>query len=87
MKMTFGTIVFGGVIVFLAVVAVAVFVPSLIWNPQETTVAHAYTPEQAQGRERNNCLSNQALHEPCALCRRVPGHQIRVHRFFLQITH
>jgi len=51
MKMTFGTIVFGGVIVFLAVVAVVVFVPSLVWNPPETTVAHAYTPEQEQGRE------------------------------------
>jgi mono/diheme cytochrome c family protein len=51
MKMTFRTIVFGGVIVFLAVVAVAVFVPSLIWNPKQTTVAHAYSPEQAQGRE------------------------------------
>jgi cytochrome c oxidase cbb3-type subunit 2 len=51
MKMTFRTIVFGGVIVFLAVVTVAVFVPSLIWNPPETTIAHAYSPEQERGRE------------------------------------
>jgi mono/diheme cytochrome c family protein len=51
MRMTFRTIVLGGVIVFLAVVAVAVFVPDLIWNPPQTTIAHTYTPEQQRGRE------------------------------------
>ena len=51
MKMTFKVIVIGGVIVFFAVVLVAVFVPSLIWNPSQTVIAHAYTPEQARGRE------------------------------------
>lgn len=51
MKMTFKVIVIGGVIVFFAVVLVAVFVPSLIWNPSRTVIAHPYTPEQARGRE------------------------------------
>jgi mono/diheme cytochrome c family protein len=51
MRMTFRTIVIGGVIVFFAVVAVAVFVPSLIWDPPQTTVAHPYTEEQQRGRE------------------------------------
>jgi mono/diheme cytochrome c family protein len=51
MKMTFRTIVLGGVIVFLAVMTVAVFVPDLIWDPPQTTIAHAYTPEQQRGRE------------------------------------
>jgi mono/diheme cytochrome c family protein len=51
MKMTFKVIVIGGVIVFFAVVLVAVFVPSLIWNPSQTVIAHPYTSEQARGRE------------------------------------
>jgi mono/diheme cytochrome c family protein len=51
MKMTFKVIVIGGVIVFFAVVLVAVFVPSLIWNPPQTIIAHPYTSEQARGRE------------------------------------
>jgi mono/diheme cytochrome c family protein len=51
MKMTFRTIVIGGVIVFFAVVIVAVFVPSLIWTPEQTLVAHPYTAEQTRGRE------------------------------------
>jgi mono/diheme cytochrome c family protein len=51
MKMTFRVIVFGGVIVFFAVVAVVVFIPSLVWNPPQTTIAHPYTPEQERGRE------------------------------------
>jgi len=49
--MTFKIIVIGGVIVFFAVVSVVVFVPGLIWNPPQTTIAHPYTPEQEQGRE------------------------------------
>lgn len=51
MRMTFKIIVIGGVIVFFAVVAVAVFVPSLVWDPPQTIIAHAYTPEQERGRE------------------------------------
>jgi mono/diheme cytochrome c family protein len=51
MRMTFRTIVIGGVIVFFAVVAVAVFVPSLVWDPPQTIIAHPYTPEQERGRE------------------------------------
>ncbi|WP_119071408.1 c-type cytochrome [Aggregatilinea lenta] len=58
MKMTFPIIVIGGLIVFFAVVTVAVFVPGLIWNPEETTIAHPYTDQQARGREQfysNGC--------------------------------
>ena len=51
MRMTFQTIIIGGLIVFFAVVTVAVFVPGLIWNPPQTTIAHVYTPEQERGRE------------------------------------
>ncbi|MBU0496187.1 MAG: c-type cytochrome [Chloroflexi bacterium] len=51
MKMTFKTIVIGGLIVFFAVFAVAVFLPALIWNPPQTTIAHPYTPEQERGRQ------------------------------------
>lgn len=51
MRMTFRVIVIGGVIVFFAVVAVVVFIPSLVWNPPQTTIAHLYTPEQERGRE------------------------------------
>ncbi|MCB9453038.1 MAG: c-type cytochrome [Anaerolineaceae bacterium] len=51
MKMTFLTIVVGGVLVFLAVVIVAVFVPGLIWNPAQTVIAHPYTAQELRGRE------------------------------------
>jgi mono/diheme cytochrome c family protein len=51
MKMTFRTIIFGGLIVFFAVVSVAVFLPALIWKPAQTTVAHPYTELEARGRE------------------------------------
>jgi mono/diheme cytochrome c family protein len=50
MRMTFKTIVIGGVIVFFAVVTVVVFVPGLVWNPPQTTIAHPYTAEQERGR-------------------------------------
>ena len=50
MKMTFPTIVIGGLIVFFAVVTVAVFVPGLIWDPQQTTIAHEYAAQQESGR-------------------------------------
>jgi mono/diheme cytochrome c family protein len=51
MKMTFKTAVIGGVIVFFAVVTVAVFLPALIWNPPETVIAHTYDREQERGRK------------------------------------
>jgi cbb3-type cytochrome oxidase cytochrome c subunit/cytochrome c553 len=51
MKMTFKVTVIGGVIVFLAVVTAAVFIPGIIWNPEQTVIAHEYTPEQQRGRE------------------------------------
>ena len=51
MKMTFKTILIGGLVVFFAVVAVAVFAPTLTWRPQQTVIAHEYTSEQEKGRE------------------------------------
>jgi mono/diheme cytochrome c family protein len=51
MKMTFKTIVIGGVIVFFAVATVAVFVPDFLWKPEQTTIAHEYTDQQLRGRE------------------------------------
>ncbi len=51
MKMTFRVVVFGGLIVFFAVVTVAVFVPGLIWKPAETVLAHPYTDTEQTGRE------------------------------------
>ncbi len=51
MRMTFKVTIVGGLIVFFAVVAVAVFLPTLIWNPPRTTVAHPYTPQEERGRE------------------------------------
>ncbi len=51
MKMTFKTILIGGLAVFFAVVATAVFAPTLTWNPEQTTIAHEYTADQMAGRE------------------------------------
>lgn len=51
MKMTFRTIVVGGLIVFFAVVTVVVLVPDLVWKPPQTTNAHPYTAEEERGRE------------------------------------
>lgn len=51
MKMTFKTILVGGLAVFFAVVATAVFAPTLTWNPEQTIIAHEYTPEQLAGRQ------------------------------------
>jgi uncharacterized protein involved in outer membrane biogenesis len=50
-RMTFKVTIVGGLIVFLAVVVVAVFLPTLIWNPPQTTVAHPYTAQEERGRE------------------------------------
>jgi mono/diheme cytochrome c family protein len=51
MKMTFKVTVIGGLIVFFAVVAAAVFIPSLVWDPPRTLVAHPYTDEEERGRK------------------------------------
>jgi mono/diheme cytochrome c family protein len=51
MKMTFKVTVIGGLIVFFAVVSAAVFIPSLVWDPPRTLIAHPYTSEQERGRE------------------------------------
>jgi cbb3-type cytochrome oxidase cytochrome c subunit len=50
MKMTFKTVVIGGLIVFFAVVLAAVFIPTGIWTPPQTDVAHPYTTQQERGR-------------------------------------
>jgi mono/diheme cytochrome c family protein len=51
MKMTFKTIIIGSLIVFFAVVSVVVFIPGIIWKPEQTTIAHEYTAEQEMGRK------------------------------------
>ena len=51
MKMTFKVILIGGLIVFFAVVIVAVFAPVLIWKPPQTTVAIPYSDNREKGRE------------------------------------
>ncbi len=51
MKMTFKVVVLGGIIVFFAVVIAAVFIPKIIWNPDQTVIAHQYTEQQALGRK------------------------------------
>ena len=51
MKMTFRVIVIGGLIVFFAVVTVAVFVPGLIWTPEQTVKAVDYSTDEEAGRE------------------------------------
>lgn len=50
MKMTFKTVVIGGLIVFFAVVLAAVFIPAGVWNPPQTDVAHPYTEQEMRGR-------------------------------------
>lgn len=51
MKMTFRTTVIGGALVFFAVTMAVVFIPSFVWDPPQTRVAHPYSPEEARGRE------------------------------------
>jgi len=51
MRMTFKIVVIGGLIVFFAVVTVAVFVPGLIWNPDRTIIANPYTERESEGRK------------------------------------
>lgn len=50
MKMTPRIIVFGSVIVFFAVVLATVFIPTTLWNPAQTVIAHSYTAQQNRGR-------------------------------------
>ncbi len=50
MKMTFRIVFWGGLIVFFAVVAVAVFTPVAVWRPTPTDVSHPYTAQEAAGR-------------------------------------
>jgi cytochrome c oxidase cbb3-type subunit 2 len=50
MKMTFKTVVIGGLIVFTAVVLAAVFIPVGVWDPPQTDAAHPYTEQQERGR-------------------------------------
>jgi len=51
MKMTFKIILIGGIAVFFAVVAVAVFFPAAVTRPERTVIAHEYTSLEEQGRE------------------------------------
>lgn len=51
MKMTFNIVVIGGFLVFAAVVAVVVIVPSLVMSPDQTIIAHPYSDAEARGRE------------------------------------
>ncbi len=51
MKMTFRVVFIGALVVFFAVVTVAVFTPVALWRPAETLVAHPYTPVQELGRK------------------------------------
>ena len=51
MKMTFTTIVIGGLIVFFAVVLAAVFIPVGVWHPPQTDIAHPYAEQQERGRK------------------------------------
>ena len=73
MKMTFKTIVFGGLIVFFAVVLAAVFIPASIWTPEETDIAHPYTDQEEHGRELfysngcNYCHTQYVRYEDTAM--------------------
>jgi mono/diheme cytochrome c family protein len=73
MKMTFKTIVIGGLIVFFAVVLAAVFIPTGVWNPPQTDIAHPYTAQQKRGRELfysngcNYCHTQYARYEDTAM--------------------
>ncbi len=51
MKMTFGVIVAGSLVVFLAVVFVVVFIPGWIYHPAQTDIAHPYSDQEARGRK------------------------------------
>ena len=73
MKMTFRTIVFGGLIVFFAVVLAAVFIPAVIWSPPQTDVAHPYTDQEERGRDLfysngcNYCHTQYVRYEDTAM--------------------
>ncbi|MFL7894215.1 MAG: c-type cytochrome [Anaerolineales bacterium] len=73
MKMTFKTIVIGGLIVFFAVVLAAVFIPTGVWTPPQTDIAHPYTDQQERGRELfysngcNYCHTQYVRYEDSAM--------------------
>jgi mono/diheme cytochrome c family protein len=73
MKMTFKTVVIGGLIVFFAVVLAAVFIPTGIWTPPQTDVAHPYTDQQERGRNLfysngcNYCHTQYVRYEDTAM--------------------
>lgn len=79
MRMTFKIIVFGGMIVFLAVVTAVVFVPKLVYNPPRTVIAHEYTDLQERGRELfysngcNYCHTQYVREEDTAMGRVSEG--------------
>ena len=50
MKMTPAVVIAGAIIVFLAVVMAAVFIPGWVWDPPQTWIAHPYTEEEELGR-------------------------------------
>ena len=51
MKMTVRITIVGALVVFFAVVTAVVFIPSLVWDPPQTVIAHAYSDLEAQGRK------------------------------------
>jgi cytochrome c oxidase cbb3-type subunit 2 len=59
MRMTFGTLVTGALIVFFSVVFVVVAMPVLVFHPQPSDIAEPYTPQQLAGRSvymANGCF-------------------------------
>ena len=46
MKMSFKIVLWGAIVVVLAVVTVVVFTPAAVWRPPTTAIAHPYTALQ-----------------------------------------
>ena len=51
MKMTFPVIFFGGMVVFIIMVLMVVFMPDLMWTPEPTIASHPYSELQLKGRQ------------------------------------
>src|SRR5450759_1240311 len=51
MKMSFKIVLWGAIVVVLAVVTVVVFTPAVVWKPPTTLIAHPYTAQQESGRK------------------------------------
>ena len=51
MKMSFKIVLWGAIVVVLAVITVVVFTPAVVWKPPTTEIAHPYTAEQERGRK------------------------------------